>query len=173
MGAVITFLYSGTDQYQDDLNGLITSGIAISVKMNYVMKIKKKIISILAKTFPHMTLRTGLDINMISHDQSIIESYLNDPFFHDDISTYLGNFLLNSKEPVLMAANQIKIPVYMFHGKEDKIALYEGSIEAFQKLASKDKTLKIFEGLFHSPLNESPEKRKVVYAELIDWLSKH
>ncbi|MCZ8154976.1 MAG: lysophospholipase [Leptospira sp.] len=173
MGAVITFLYASTDNYQDDLNGLVTSGLAIKVKTDFVMKIKKIIGALLATSMPTLTLNTGLDVNMLSHDKSVVEAYINDPLFHDDISTYLGDFLLNSYEPALLAAGRITIPIYMFHGKEDQVALFEGTIDAFENVASKDKTMKIFAGLFHATMNETPDERKIVFKALIEWLDKH
>ncbi|MDZ4724582.1 MAG: alpha/beta hydrolase [Leptospira sp.] len=173
MGAAVTFLYTGTDNYQDDLDALVTSALPIKVKTDFVMDVKKGIGGFLAKVLPTLTIPAGLDVNMISHDKSVVEAYVNDPLVHGNVSAYLGDFLLNCYDLALNTASRIKLPIYMFHGKEDQIAICSGSEDAFAKLGSTDKTIKLFDGLYHETMNETPKERAVVLKELVSWLDKH
>jgi alpha-beta hydrolase superfamily lysophospholipase len=173
MGAVISFLYTGTDNNQEDLDALITSSLAIKVHTDFVMDIKKGVGGFLAKVLPTLTVPAGLDVNMISHDKSVVDAYVNDPLVHGNVSSYLGDFLLNCYELALHTAARIKLPIYMFHGKEDQIALCAGTVDAFEKLASSDKTLKLFDGLYHETMNELPKDRAIVFSELVSWIEKH
>jgi alpha-beta hydrolase superfamily lysophospholipase len=54
------------------------------------------------------------------------------------------------------------------HGTEDQLAAPEGSRLLYERVASADKTLKLYEGLHHEILNE-PEKDQVI-ADIVDWL---
>lgn len=173
MGAVITFLYTGTDNYQSDLDALITSGLAIKVQTDFVMDVKKGIGGFLAQVLPTLTIPAGLNVNLISHDKSVVDAYVQDPLVHGNISAYLGDFLLNCYDLAINSAQRIKIPVYMFHGKEDQIALPSGTDAAFASLSSNDKSMKLFEGLYHETMNETPKERAIVLQELVAWLDKH
>jgi acylglycerol lipase len=173
LGAVISFLYAGTDNNQEDLDALVTSGIAIKVQTDFVMDIKKGIGGLLANVLPTLTVPAGLDVNLLSHDKNVVDAYVSDPLVHGNISAYLGDFLMNCYDLALNTAPRINIPIYMFHGKEDKIALPAGSSEAFDRVSSKDKTLKLFDGLYHETMNELPKDRAIVLKELVSWLDKH
>ncbi len=173
MGAVISFLFTGTDNNQEELDGLITSGLAIKVQTDFVMEIKKGIGGFLANVLPTLTIPAGLDVNLLSHDKNVVDAYVNDPLVHGNISSYLGDFLLNCFELALNTASNITLPVFMFHGKEDKIALPTGTIEAFERVAAKDKTLRLFDGLYHETMNELPKDRGLVLKELVAWIDKH
>ncbi|TGM46227.1 alpha/beta hydrolase [Leptospira vanthielii] len=173
MGAVITFLYTATDNYQNDLDAYICSALPIKVQTDLVMNVKKAAGGFLASLLPSLTIPAGLDVNMISHDKSVVEAYVKDPLVHGNISAYLGDFLLNCYNLGLEAATKITVPIYMFHGKEDQIALHQGTIDAFERVASKDKTIKIFDGLYHETMNELPKDRTLVLKELVSWIDKH
>lgn len=173
MGAAITFLYTATDSYQSDLEAYVCSALPIKVKTDLVMDIKKGAGGFLAKLVPTLTIPTGLDVNMISHDKSVVEAYVKDPLVHGNVCAYLGDYLLNCYTLALESAEKITVPIYMFHGKDDQIALVQGTIDAFERVSSKDKTMKLFDGLYHETMNELPKDRKVVFDELLSWLDKH
>ncbi|MFB5649173.1 alpha/beta hydrolase [Leptospira wolffii] len=173
MGALISLFYAGEPSHQGNLDRLVLSGLPIEVKTNLIMNIKKGAGSLLAGAFPSLTVPTGLDANLISRDKSVVAAYKKDPLVHGSVGAYLGDFLLNSKEKALERATHINFPVYMFHGKEDAIALSVGSEEAFAKIPSKDKTLKIYDGLYHETMNELPEDRAKVLGDLVNWLQTH
>jgi lysophospholipase len=42
-----------------------------------------------------------------------------------------------------------------------------------ERAASEDKTLKIYDGFFHEVLNELPEDRERVLADIAAWLQAH
>jgi alpha-beta hydrolase superfamily lysophospholipase len=54
------------------------------------------------------------------------------------------------------------------HGSQDRIADVEGSRMLHDRAGSSDKTIRVYEGLYHEIMNE-PE-REVVLAELATWL---
>lgn len=173
MGAAITFLYTATDNYQNDLDAYICSALPIKVKTDLVMDIKKAAGGFLAKALPTLTIPTGLNVNLISRDKSVVDAYVKDPLVHGNVCAYLGDYLLNCYTLALESAEKIKVPIYMFHGKEDQIALPEGTENAFERVASKDKTKKLFDDLYHETMNELPKDRAIVLKELVAWIDKH
>ena len=172
MGAIISALYAENPAYNSKLNALALSALASKVNLNLVMKIKKILSGILAKIIPAVTIEAGLDPEGISHDPFVIEQYKNDKFVHGRISFSLGNQLLNIEKQLLANTANIKVPVYMFHGTHDRLADKNGSIEFYRKLKIEDKTLKLYDGLFHESFNEFPLNRQKVLNDLKDWLTR-
>ncbi|EQA43571.1 putative lysophospholipase [Leptospira broomii serovar Hurstbridge str. 5399] len=173
MGALIALFYAGDPSYQANLDRLVLSSLPIEVKTNFIAKVKKAMLGLIAGTSPGFTISTGLDAATLSRDEKAVAAYKNDPLVHDKAGAYLGDFILNSKEKALEKASKINLPVYLFHGKEDAIALSVGTEEAFAAIPSKDKTMKIYEGLFHETMNELPQDRAQVLKDLVAWLASH
>lgn len=65
-------------------------------------------------------------------------------------------------------SNTLEVPLLAMHGSVDKVTPPAGSKDLVEAAASKDKTLKIYEGLAHDLMHE-PEKLQVM-ADLGDWL---
>ncbi|MEM6338147.1 MAG: alpha/beta hydrolase, partial [Bacteroidota bacterium] len=64
-------------------------------------------------------------------------------------------------------AASFRYPLYVFHGSADRLTDPAGSKAFVAQVSSSDKTLRIFEGLYHETMNE-PEQAHVL-AELQDW----
>lgn len=173
MGSLVALTYAKKTVRHRKLLGLICSGVPLKVKTDFVMEVKKFFSGFLSATVPSLVIPAGLNVDYLSHDKQVVEDYKNDPLVHGDISAYLGNFLLNAESYVLPGTEFITVPCLIFHGEEDMIALKEGSEILYQRIGSGDKTLKIFPGLYHETMNETPEKREEVLATVKDWLMKH
>ncbi|MDR3602326.1 MAG: lysophospholipase [Desulfosporosinus sp.] len=65
-------------------------------------------------------------------------------------------------------AMSYRLPVLFLHGKADRIIPYRASTEIFAQISSEDKTLKLYEGLYHELVRE-PE-REEVWQDILAWL---
>ncbi|MDF1618293.1 alpha/beta fold hydrolase [Petrocella sp. FN5] len=61
-------------------------------------------------------------------------------------------------------------PVFIFHGGDDRIVSKAFSENLYSNISSVDKTLEIYQGLYHESLNERNEKA-IVMSDIIDWLN--
>jgi alpha-beta hydrolase superfamily lysophospholipase len=68
------------------------------------------------------------------------------------------------------ALSMIQLPMLVMHGSEDKLAGVSGSKMVVDRAGSKDKTLKIYDGLYHEIFNELAEDRKRVFADMTGWI---
>ena len=112
-----------------------------------------------AKLFPTLTQPTGLDVNAISRDKSVVEKYKTDSLVHDKITS---SFFVNvhfAGPYAIEHANEIQVPVLIMHGLADKLTWSQGS-SAFVANANKNVNLKLLPDLFHEIHNE-PEKSDV------------
>ena len=102
---------------------------------------------IVAKILPGLpTIK--LDVSAISRDAAIVQKYKTDPLvYNGGTKARFGTELLAAGNYVLTRASGIKLPVLIMHGTADRIADSTGSQQLFKSLSSKDKTLKMFEGL--------------------------
>lgn len=66
---------------------------------------------------------------------------------------------------------RVSVPFLALHGKEDTITGPEGSQKLYEVAASKDKTLRLYEGAYHSLIQgELDETRDQVLRDLKAWL---
>jgi alpha-beta hydrolase superfamily lysophospholipase len=72
---------------------------------------------------------------------------------------------------VTAEAHKISLPLSIVHGSEDKLVEPDASQMLFDKVSSKDKTIKIYPGYFHEVFNEPG--RDVVFSDLHNWLEAH
>jgi acylglycerol lipase len=63
---------------------------------------------------------------------------------------------------------EVSVPLLAMHGGADLITPPDGSRELVQRARSADKTLKIYDGLYHDLLHE-PEKQQVM-TDVAAWM---
>jgi alpha-beta hydrolase superfamily lysophospholipase len=124
-----------------------------------------QLLSKLAPSFP--TKRIGL--GMLSHDESVKPDYLNDPLnFVGRIPLLTATEILGSGLRVIQRAHSCTLPLYVFGGSHDRIALPVGFRRFYAAAGSSDKTLRVHQGMYHETLNE--EGRETVVSELLTWM---
>jgi alpha-beta hydrolase superfamily lysophospholipase len=117
---------------------------------------------------PWLTQPSGLVTKDLSHDQSVVDAYNNDPLVHDKISVSLFHNAMKAASSSLRDASSLNIPLLMLHGSDDKICSPEGS-KAFAA-ANKSAELKIWDGGFHELHNE-PFKMEV-FTHIYSWMKR-
>lgn len=168
LGGQIALNYLG--QYADtELAGFITSSanIRIGWKIN---PIKKALCLKLSQYLPKIRLPREVDVNYISHDAEVVKAYTSDPLVNQSITLSLAKAALLNQDTILSLAPKIKLPALMMHAGDDHICACSGSEDFFKKLASKDKTLKIYPGFYHELFNEIGKEE--VFRDIHAWLDK-
>jgi acylglycerol lipase len=168
MGATIAVAYAV--KYQHDLAGLIISGVGLKPgsSISPALKAVARLISVLS---PKMGL-TVLDATAISRDKAVVDAYVNDPLvYRGKITARLGAEMINTIDKLPSLIPEIKLPIIIMHGTEDRLCNPEGSQILYNRVGSRDKTLKLYKGFYHEIFNE-PEHEKVM-ADVETWLSAH
>jgi alpha-beta hydrolase superfamily lysophospholipase len=65
----------------------------------------------------------------------------------------------------------LRLPILIMHGTEDKLVNPSGSQLAYDKVSSKDKTLKLYPGMRHEIMNEIG--KEAVLDEIVNWFDQH
>ena len=168
MGGLIASYY--LLDHQDSFRGAVISAPAVKVSdsISRVTIIMGRILSVLA---PKMGL-LRLEDNYISRDSKVVEAYVNDPLvFHGKTTARMGAELLKAMFRVTAEADRISLPFIVVQGSEDKIVDPGGAQMLYDRASSADKTIKIYDGLFHEVFNE-PERARVL-KDVETWLATH
>jgi alpha-beta hydrolase superfamily lysophospholipase len=152
---------------QQDFEGAILSAPAVEIGKG-VSQITILMSRLLAKVAPKMGLVT-LDPSGISKDPQVVEDYVNDPLvFHDKTPARLGAELLGAMMRITDEAGKLTLPLIIVQGGADSMIEPSGAQMLYDKASSEDKTIRIYEGLYHEVFNE-PE-REMVLKDVEDWL---
>ena len=168
MGGLIATYY--LLDHSDAFRGAVISAPTVTVPehFNQSTLLAAKILS---KLTPKMGLMQ-LDANDISRDPEVVRVYLEDPLvFKGKTTVRLMAEMLKAMIRVNEEISQISIPFIYVGGGADKLALPKRAKTIYERAKSKDKTLKIYEGLSHEVFNE-PERAQVLQ-DVANWLDAH
>jgi alpha-beta hydrolase superfamily lysophospholipase len=114
----------------------------------------------------------SLDSTGVSRDAQVVADYQGDPLVYGGkIGARLGKEFMDAMAVAQADAPEIHLPILIQHGEADRLTAPAGSRYLFDNVASKDKALKIYPGLFHEIYNE-PE-RDAVLDDLVGWFDAH
>jgi len=158
-------------KYEHFLKGLILSGMGTGPG-----KETSRFLKLLAKAFskiaPKMKFNPRIDIKFLSHDPIVVKNYEDDPLVYaNKITARLSYEMLKNFTNLKKFIGNFKISVLVQCGSEDK--LIKGSEKLNILFKMPDKTIKIYEGLYHEVYNEKEEDRKKLLKDLRDWLNNH
>ena len=77
--------------------------------------------------------------------------------------------IVNAANRGLRRASEITLPIFVMHGGGDLLASPDGSETLYERVSSSDKTLKVYDGLYHEIFLE--EEKYEVFADIENWLT--
>lgn len=158
MGTLPTVAYLG-ERGQDGIRGVVLSACPLSPGE----------LQLAALANPE---GPGVPPEAVSRDPEVVRAYVEDPLvFNDNVPPECTAAVLLSAQRAYAAAESVTLPVLLVHGGADPIALPAGSEEIRDALASEDKRLIVYEGLYHEVFNE-PERDRVL-GDVTGWLDAH
>jgi alpha-beta hydrolase superfamily lysophospholipase len=151
------------------IRGLILSAPPVRVA-GHLFPLLRHLAGVVSLVFPRLRLvRVGT--SRLSRDPAVIADFRRDPL------VYNGKFPVRTGAEILRAARELQhelhtleLPVLILHGTGDWITDPRGSRELYEQARSTDKTLKLYDGLYHDLFHE-PEWRQVT-ADVVAWLAQ-
>ncbi len=164
MGGLVVSYYVLTQR--PTVDGVILSAPAI--KLDNVSPLLVAIVRLLATILPALPVRQ-LEFAAISRDPAVIAENQQDPLvYHGSIPMATGLAMARAVDYVQKHMRDFQLPLLLLHGTSDRMVTPEASKQFYAKAASTDKTIKLYEGLYHEILNE-PEKEEIL-ADMVAWL---
>jgi len=156
--------------YQNKMTGAVLSGPGVKVPDD-----TSSVTLMAAKVMSFAAPKSGLiqlDASTVSKDPAVVDAYVNDPLVYTGkITARLGAEMLATMQHVTDQAAGITLPLLIVQGGEDALVDPSGAQMLYDQVSSEDKTLKIYEGLYHEVLNE-PEREQVL-GDIESWLEAH
>jgi len=156
--------------HQGEFDGLILSGATLKVGAS-VSPAVIALARVLSLLLPKMGVDT-IEAAAISRDKAVVDAYVSDPLvYRGKIKARLGAELIKAIQSLPGQMPRISLPVLIMHGTLDRLSDPEGSQMMYDRVSSKDKTLKLYDGFYHEIFNEPGRER--VFADMEGWLEGH
>jgi alpha-beta hydrolase superfamily lysophospholipase len=156
--------------HQAELTGAVLSGPAVKVHdtVSPAAIFVGKVISVL---MPKLGL-IGLEAEGVSRDPAVVQAYVTDPLVcRGKVTARLSAELVKAIRRVTAEATKITLPILIVQGGADKLVDPKGAQMLYDAVSSADKTIKIYDGLYHEVFNE-PEHDQVL-GDIKGWLETH
>ena len=170
MGGLIALYFA--QHYPELIDGVVASSPCLGMVIE-IPAAKKVLGSFMSYVWPGMTMGSGLDATKISRDENVVSAYKNDPLVHDRVSARFFTELLAAMESVNQQASALNVPVLMQVAGEDYLVNADSSKRFFEKLTLQDKTLHVYDDMYHEIYNAPQDQKERVLDDLEDWLDKH
>lgn len=70
--------------------------------------------------------------------------------------------------------HEVTLPFFVLHGEADIVTDPEVSRALYEKAGSRDKTIKLYPGMWHGLTSGEPDENiQIVFSDIINWLDKH
>ncbi|KAA0234498.1 MAG: lysophospholipase [Actinobacteria bacterium] len=153
-----------------EVDAAVMSGIPLVQKVE-TSPLVIPLMKLMSRVTPRLPI-TALEADYISRDPDVVEAYVSDPFvYRGKINARTGTGILAATDWLRNHLGDIDQPVLFLCGTDDKLTAAEGSTIAYEGVASSDKNIERYEGLYHEVFNE-PE-RETVLSDMLSWLEKH
>ncbi|RIN30274.1 lysophospholipase [Staphylococcus succinus] len=159
MGGYTVTLY-GT-QHPNVIDGIITSGALTRYNYELFGELDR---SMSSQTYIDNALGEG-----VCSDKLVITKYKLDDLNAKQISMGLIYTLMDGVQYLKNHADEFKAHILILHGKDDGLVSYKDSMQLYEEIASKHKSLHIYDGLQHEIFNESSYNQSI-FREITDWL---
>jgi len=158
-------------RYQDKLSGLVLSSPAVS--LDGLPPLLSPFSKLLSEFLPRLGLYSVAP-NLVSRDQGMVAGYVADPLnHHGRVPVRTVAEIIRFVEGLPSKLPALKLPLLLMHGKDDKLVRVSASQRVHDGVTSTDKTLKIYDGLYHEIFNELPRDRARVLKDLTRWIDQH
>ena len=164
MGGAIAIAYAV--RHQETIAGLLLSGPLAALEA--ASPVTRGVASLLSALAPQLGVY-AVDSSAISRDPEVVRAYDEDPLVHHgklparsvaELTGAVGRFAEEVRS--------LQLPLLVMHGGADTLTPPDGSRMVHERAASEDKTLNLYDELYHEILNE-PEQERVL-EDVVTWL---
>ncbi|HYM14242.1 MAG TPA: alpha/beta hydrolase [Dehalococcoidia bacterium] len=165
MGGGIVALHAA--ERRPDVRGVLLSGAVLS-RPGGLRGLIAGVLVLAGRAFPKWKLGK-LDAATVSRDPAVVAKYDADPLVYRD-GMYAGTLsaMMRAVGRIRKRVARIDRPLLIMHGTADALVSPDGSRWLYAHAGSRDKTLKLYDGLYHEILNE-PEQREVM-GDIAAWM---
>jgi acylglycerol lipase len=151
------------------VQGLILSSSAISVG-GKVFPVLRHLAMFFSRVTPRLRV-ARMGSRFMSRDRAVVAAFKSDPLvYHGKFPVRTGAEILRAARQAQRRLGEIALPMLILHGTRDVVTDAGGSRRLHAQAAAADKTLRLYEGLYHEIFSE-PEREQIV-GDLLLWLDE-
>ncbi|NEP15770.1 MAG: alpha/beta fold hydrolase [Leptolyngbya sp. SIO4C1] len=167
LGGIVALDYA--IRHPEQLDGLIVTAPPLGT--SGVSGLRLTIGRVLSQLWPRFSLSTGLKHVPPSRDRAVIIAYAHDPLRHCQGTARLATEFIRTNRWLQTHALELKVPLLLLHGSDDRVALIESSRAFFETLTLADKEFHEYAGAYHE-LHDDINHDEVL-SDLARWLLQH
>ena len=168
LGGLVTCLY--TIERQPELAGLIVAAPGIAFPDPPVQIAVIRVLAALSRNAP--ALETPH--RAFSRRDEVVAEMDADPFIHQGKGPIrTARAAVDGVARVWSAPERLRVPLLALHGTRDALTAPSGSRDLVARAGTDDRTLRLYDGLFHDLLREPDGDGARVIADIVAWLDAH
>ncbi len=162
-GGVVSCLYAL--DHGSELTGLICEDFAFELPApDFALAVLKGV----SHVAPHAHALT-LKHADFSRDAQVVEAMSSDPLVaHESQPFATAAAIVRADERLKQSFSNLETPLLIIHGTADRATKPSGSQHFYERTGATDKTLKLYEGRYHDPLNDLGKEE--VMSDMLGWL---
>ena len=165
MGGFITASYGLA--HPKALKGQILSGAATG-QPEQMNKFLQMVVSVGSRIAPGLRINSDLS-GLLCRDSKVVEDYRNDALVSGKTTLRMYNqFMIKGIDALRKNLTAYNYPCLVLHGQDDGIINYQNSEYFVEHIASEDKTLKVYAGMYHEIFNEYGKES--VLNDVVEWM---
>lgn len=168
MGGLIGLLYLMEAPGAVDL-AVISSPSIQSHDLSFVNQVLKRILELVHRVRPQLTFRQRGSLDILSRDWEEVQLALADSLGVPLRSASWVVEFFETMQEVRERAAEIQHPILMMQGLADAVVVPTATQEFFARMASEDKSLRLYEGYYHELHNDLGRERPI--GAVVDWLN--
>ncbi|XP_023275753.1 monoglyceride lipase [Seriola lalandi dorsalis] len=170
MGGAISILTAS--ERPSDFAGVVLIAPMVQMNPDSATPFKVFLAKVLNHMLPSLTLGS-IESKWVSRDKTKVEAYDADELnFHGGVRVSFGMQLMGAAARIEREIPSISWPFLLLHGDADKLCDIRGSKMMYEKAASSDKKLKVYEGGYHALHHDLPEVAESVLKEVTGWITE-
>ncbi|KAL1471513.1 hypothetical protein MTO96_039902 [Rhipicephalus appendiculatus] len=109
-------------------------------------------------------------VELASRDPAAVDQMKDDPLrYRGNVSAGWAAAMFSALEVAHSQVNAVELPVFILHGSADKMCDPDASRDFFKRVPSKDKSIKIYNGAYHSLLKEPEGVGEQALKDIVNW----
>jgi lysophospholipase len=152
-----------------DVSGFVVTspflGIAIDVPL-----VKRAAGEVMSRVWPTLAIPAGMDPSAVSRDPEVVEHYVADPMVFQSATARWYTEVTAVHERLVERAREIVSPCLFLVAGSDQIVDSAATQRLFERVASEDRKMEVYESAYHELLNE-PEWRTYL-SKIVDWIDE-